>query len=136
MSGKSLPEPKQVIPHVVAPSPLLKSTPSTPNVSFIKKRSVIVEDAIKEPIQSQPHLESKTVECDILPNEECTLQVIPSSGNVITSVPLYSIVCPDDLFGLVHYLKPIDGKSPSFDICVKNLTSQERKMSITYYILG
>ena len=106
------------------------STPPIAIQNIVKKKSVI------NPTKTNDFkFECKTVPCMILPNEECTLQVNPESGDNIKTVPIYSIVCTDDLFNLTHYLKPLNMNDTSFEICVKNSTDQIRNISITYYII-
>ena len=136
----TVPIQQRVSPPTV--SLLSKSPPPSPKTNIIlhivddplvsKKRSIIAEDEPQEDIQ--PMFENKTVKCILLPKEECTLQITPES-KIIKTIPLYCLMCDDELFKICHYMKPIKTGDNSFDICVKNLSDEKRNIFIIYYML-
>lgn len=129
---------------MTSPIPLRKVLPTTPNDTpqptppqtpkvvptkipsiILKKKSVINENNnIKD------NFECKNIDYKILASEECTLQI--DCGIELNNVPFYTMICDDDLFNLMHYMKPVIKGETTFDICIKNSVNVDRNITISY----
>ena len=121
------------------PSSPIISKPSTPIIGIpnITKNTLRIITKIDTPNDNIQQIEYNTISCVILGNEECSLKITPTNIGTIKQVQ-YTISCDDDLYGLNHYLKPLQKDdnnntiSSDFSIDLKNESEKDRNITINY----